>query len=99
MFVLIKYTRHSLELLLHCCFVSTESQAGATHCLSPACVTAAAAILTSLDASADPCEDFYQFSCGGWVRNNPIPDGKSLWGTFGKLDQQNQLVVRNVLGE
>ncbi|KAF4525658.1 hypothetical protein B566_EDAN001258 [Ephemera danica] len=73
------------------------TQPGETHCLSPACVTAAASILTSLEPTTDPCKDFYQFSCGGWVRSNPIPDGKSLWGTFGKLDQQNQLVVRNVL--
>ena len=43
------------------------------------------------------CDDFYAYSCNQWIKNNPIPDGKSMWGTFGKLEQQNQLVVKNVL--
>ncbi|RZF31949.1 hypothetical protein LSTR_LSTR012419 [Laodelphax striatellus] len=66
-------------------------------CLTETCVTTAASLITSIDSSTDPCEDFYQYACGSWVRANPIPDGKSLWGTFTKLDQQNQLVVKNAL--
>lgn len=43
------------------------------------------------------CDDFYAYSCNQWIKNNPIPDGKSIWGNFGKLQQQNELVVKNVL--
>lgn len=33
------------------------------------------------------------------MKANPIPDGKSTWGTFQKLEQQNQLVIKHVLGK
>lgn len=69
------------------------------YCLTPSCVTVASAIINSIDPSVDPCHDFYQYTCGGWIKDNPLPDGKSIWGTFGKLWQENQLVMKNVLGD
>ncbi|KAL0277066.1 UNVERIFIED_CONTAM: hypothetical protein PYX00_004479 [Menopon gallinae] len=66
-------------------------------CLSVNCVKTAAHILSSLDLTADPCSDFYQYSCGGWINENPAPDGKYSWGTFGKLEQENQLIVKRIL--
>jgi endothelin-converting enzyme 1 len=69
------------------------------YCLSPACITVASAIINSMDPKVDPCQDFYQYACGGWIKNNPLPDGKSTWGTFLKLWQENQFVMKNVLGK
>lgn len=66
-------------------------------CLNEYCIHAASEILHSIDKTIDPCDDFYAFACNQWIKNNPIPDGKSMWGTFSKLEQQNQLVVKNVL--
>lgn len=63
------------------------------------CVQAAASMLRAMDESVDPCTDFYSYACGGWVAANPIPDGKSMWGTFTKLEQQNQQILKTALGE
>ncbi|XP_037928834.1 neprilysin-3-like [Teleopsis dalmanni] len=66
-------------------------------CLSDHCIFAANEILKSIDISINPCEDFYAYACNQWINTNPIPEGKSTWGTFSKLEQINQLVIRNEL--
>ncbi|HZX40411.1 MAG TPA: M13 family metallopeptidase [Myxococcaceae bacterium] len=40
----------------------------------------------SMDRSADPCVDFYAFSCGGWLAKNPIPPDQGAWSVYGKLE-------------
>lgn len=53
--------------------------------------------VTALDRSADPCVNFYQFACGNWVKNNPIPPDQSSWGRFNELAEHNRLVLRAIL--
>ena len=38
--------------------------------------------LDALDKSADACTDFYQFACGGWIAQNPVPADRASWGRF-----------------
>lgn len=71
----------------------------ASPCLTENCIQIASNILEAMDSAVDPCEDFYSYSCNGWIKSNPIPEGKTSWGTFLKLDQENQLVVKHILGK
>lgn len=68
-------------------------------CLTEPCITVASVVMGGLDQSVDPCNDFYDFACGGWMKRNPLPDGKSRWGTFSNLWEHNMLIMKHLLGK
>jgi hypothetical protein len=57
-------------------------------------LVAAARILESMDRDSDPCEDFYQFACGGWIRQHPVPESQSTWDQFRALREQLLVQLR-----
>ena len=53
--------------------------------------------VNAMDKTANPCEDFYQYTCGGWMKNNPIPADQPRWSVYGKLTQDNQRYLWGIL--
>ena len=53
--------------------------------------------VTSMDKTADPCVDFFQYTCGGWQKHNPIPPDQSRWDVYAKMEQDNRRVLWGIL--
>jgi len=57
----------------------------------------AATLRSDLDPSAKPCQDFFHYADGGWIKANPIPPEYPRWGTFNALAEENREKMRAVL--
>jgi predicted metalloendopeptidase len=53
--------------------------------------------IRAVDKSADPCADFYQYACGGWLKRNPIPADRSYSAVFQQMREINQKRVAKIL--
>jgi len=53
--------------------------------------------VSALDRKTDPCSDFYQFACGGWIASNPLPPDRRSYGRFTELQAHNFEILRKVL--
>jgi putative endopeptidase len=53
--------------------------------------------LESIDKSIDPCVNLYQYSCGRWQKDNPIPADQTSWSVYGKLYEDNLNFLHGIL--
>lgn len=68
-------------------------------CTTAGCARAAVDMLSSMDRTVDPCEDFYEFACGQWNKLHPIPEDESHYGTFKMVQKRLQVQLRSLLEE
>jgi endothelin-converting enzyme/putative endopeptidase len=53
--------------------------------------------ISAIDKTANACTDFYQYACGTWMKNNPIPSDQAIWGRFNELQERNREILHQIL--
>lgn len=66
-------------------------------CTTRECVNTAYELINSLNETADPCDDFYEFATGGWREAHPIPADTGLFGVGQFVTENNNNVLRDIL--
>lgn len=54
-------------------------------------------IRTNLNPEADPRQDFYEYACGGWMKENPLTPEFARYGMFDKIRENNRLRLRELV--
>ncbi|XP_066258701.1 neprilysin-2 isoform X4 [Euwallacea similis] len=80
-------------------FVITAPQDSQKLCVSPGCIHTASRVLEYMDQSVDPCDDFYQFTCGNFIKKTIIPDDKSSVTSFSLISDELQEQLRKMIEE
>ncbi|XP_078063425.1 phosphate-regulating neutral endopeptidase PHEX-like, partial [Mustelus asterias] len=67
------------------------------QCISPECTEAAVLMFNKINWSADPCENFFKFACGRWIKETPIPEDISSYGTYSWVQHNVNIKLRELL--
>ena len=59
--------------------------------------TASAFDISQIDSTVLPCEDFEKFAVGNWLKNNPVPESESSWGSFNIVHDANEIKLKVII--
>lgn len=59
----------------------------------------ASTVILALDEKIEPCDDFYSFACGGYIRDTPIPEEKVSVNLFSKIGDKLQEQLKQLITE
>ncbi|XP_073253544.1 endothelin-converting enzyme 2-like [Porites lutea] len=78
-------------------FSDVHNRKNSEICTAHECIQVAEYIKKSIDSTVNPCSDFFQFSCGGWIKRNPIPKSYNDFSTFTKLSKDIEKEIYELL--
>ncbi|XP_072047744.1 neprilysin-like [Amphiura filiformis] len=65
-------------------------------CSTSHCVVTAGKMIQNIDSSIDPCDNFFEFACGGWLKRTVIPEDRSSYSAFTVLREEVQVVLKEL---
>ncbi|XP_068973518.1 neprilysin-like [Bombus flavifrons] len=68
-------------------------------CETAHCHEIAKRIQQNIDTTVNPCENFYQYACGSWSKNNPVPEGRDTWSENNIVFDKSKKRIKELLEE
>lgn len=66
-------------------------------CITKDCTLTAAMLITAMDTSFDPCDNFYDFACANFIRNQPESEDLNRISAFEEFNRHFDVQLKNLV--